>query len=35
MRPPPGRQPLPREFITRHQRQRIVAALAEEAAAKG
>lgn len=35
MRPPPGRQLLSREFITRHQRARIIAALAEEAAAKG
>jgi AcrR family transcriptional regulator len=30
MRPPPGRQQLPREFIARHQRARIIAALAEE-----
>src|SRR6201995_4535437 len=30
MRPPPGRQRLSREFIARHQRARIVAALAEE-----
>jgi len=35
MRPPPGRQQLPREFIARHQRQRIINALAEEAAEKG
>ena len=35
MRPPPGRQQLSREFITQHQRARIVAALAEEVAAKG
>jgi AcrR family transcriptional regulator len=35
MRPPPGRHPLPREFIVRHQRARIVAALAEETAEKG
>jgi AcrR family transcriptional regulator len=34
-RPLPGRQPLPREFITRHQRARIIAALAEETAEKG
>src|ERR1700755_833692 len=30
MRPPPGRQRLSREFIARHQRARIVNALAEE-----
>ena len=35
MRPPPGRQPLSREFIVRHQRARIIAALAEESADKG
>ena len=35
MRPAPGRQQLSREFITRHQRARIIAALAEETAAKG
>lgn len=35
MRPPPGRHPLPREFIVRHQRARIVAALAEESMDKG
>ena len=35
MRPPPGRQQLSREFITQHQRARIIAALAEETAAKG
>ncbi|HEU4598179.1 MAG TPA: helix-turn-helix domain-containing protein [Solirubrobacterales bacterium] len=34
-RPLPGRQPLSREFITRHQRARIIAALAEEVSAKG
>jgi AcrR family transcriptional regulator len=32
---PPGRHPLPREFITRHQRARIIAALAEETFEKG
>lgn len=35
MRPPPGRQQLSREFIARHQRARIIAALAEETMAKG
>ena len=35
MRPPPGRQQLSREFIARHQRARIIAALAEETVAKG
>ncbi|MEX2105380.1 MAG: TetR/AcrR family transcriptional regulator [Solirubrobacterales bacterium] len=35
MRPPPGRQQLPREFITRHQRARIISAMAEESMAKG
>src|ERR1700749_4804777 len=35
MRPPPGRQRLSREFIARHQRARIVAALAEETMEKG
>jgi AcrR family transcriptional regulator len=35
MRPPPGRQPLSREFIAQHQRSRIIAALAEETAARG
>jgi len=35
MRPPPGRQQLSREFITRHQRARIIAALAEEVMAQG
>jgi AcrR family transcriptional regulator len=35
MRPPPGRQRLSREFIARHQRARIVAALAEETMARG
>lgn len=34
-RPPPGRHPLPREFIVRHQRARIISALAEVAAEKG
>jgi AcrR family transcriptional regulator len=34
-RPLPGREPLPREFVTRHQKARIVAALAEEASRKG
>jgi AcrR family transcriptional regulator len=35
MRPPPGRQRLSREFIARHQRARIVSALAEETMARG
>jgi AcrR family transcriptional regulator len=35
MRPPPGRQQLSREFITQHQKARIVAALAEETAVRG
>jgi AcrR family transcriptional regulator len=35
MRPPPGRQPLSREFIARHQRARIVNALAEETVSRG
>jgi AcrR family transcriptional regulator len=35
MRPAPGRHPLPREFIARHQRARIIAALAAETAEKG
>jgi len=35
MRPPPGRQQLSREFITQHQRSRIIAALAEETVARG
>jgi AcrR family transcriptional regulator len=35
MRPPPGRQRLSREFIARHQRARIVAALAEESMVRG
>jgi AcrR family transcriptional regulator len=35
MRPPPGRQPLSKEFIAQHQRARIIAALAEETAASG
>jgi AcrR family transcriptional regulator len=34
-RPLPGRQQLPREFITRHQRARIVDALAEEISERG
>ncbi len=34
-RPLPGREPLPREFVTRHQRARIISALAEEASKKG
>jgi AcrR family transcriptional regulator len=34
-RPLPGRQQLPREFITRHQRARIVTALAQETCEKG
>jgi AcrR family transcriptional regulator len=32
---PPGRHPLPREFIAQHQRARIIAALAEETVEKG
>jgi AcrR family transcriptional regulator len=35
MRPPPGRHPLPREFIARHQRARIISALTEETVEKG
>jgi len=35
MRPPPGRQQLSREFITQHQRARIISALAEETVARG
>jgi AcrR family transcriptional regulator len=35
MRPPPGRQPLPREFIAQHQRARIISALALETEARG
>src|SRR5215467_6711877 len=35
MRPPPGRQRLSREFIARHQRARIVNALAEETMERG
>ena len=35
MRPPPGRQRLSREFIARHQRARIVNALAEETMDRG
>lgn len=35
MRPPPGRQRLSREFIARHQRARIIAALAEETMDRG
>lgn len=34
-RPLPGRQPLSREFIVRHQRARIIAALTEEVTEKG
>ncbi len=34
-RPLPGRQQLPREFIVRHQRARIITALAEETSQKG
>ena len=34
-RPLPGRQQLPREFIVRHQRARIIDALAEETSEKG
>lgn len=34
-RPAPGRHQLSREFITQHQRARIIAALAEETAAQG
>jgi AcrR family transcriptional regulator len=35
MRPPPGRQRLSREFIARHQRARIINALAEETMDRG
>jgi AcrR family transcriptional regulator len=35
MRPPPGRQRLSREFITKHQRARIISALAEETVSRG
>jgi AcrR family transcriptional regulator len=35
MRPPPGRHQLSREFISQHQRARIISALADETAAKG
>jgi AcrR family transcriptional regulator len=35
MRPPPGRHPLPKEFIAQHQRARIISALAEETVDKG
>lgn len=35
MRPPPGRQPLSKEFIAQHQRARIIGALAEEIAIRG
>lgn len=35
MRPPPGRQQLSREFIARHQRARIIAALAQETVSRG
>jgi AcrR family transcriptional regulator len=34
-RPLPGRPPLSREFVARHQRERIIAALAAEAAERG
>jgi AcrR family transcriptional regulator len=34
-RPLPGRERLPREFVVRHQRARIIAALAEEVSEKG
>jgi AcrR family transcriptional regulator len=34
-RPLPGQEPLPREFIARHQRVRIISALAEEISKKG
>lgn len=34
-RPLPGQQQLPREFISRHQRARLIAALSQEAAEKG
>jgi AcrR family transcriptional regulator len=34
-RPPPGRQRLSREFIARHQRARIISALAEETMVRG
>jgi AcrR family transcriptional regulator len=35
MRPPPGREPLPQEFVNRHRRARIISALVEETAARG
>lgn len=35
MRPSPGRHPLSTEFIARHQRARVIAALADEVAEKG
>ncbi|HSK48864.1 MAG TPA: TetR/AcrR family transcriptional regulator [Solirubrobacterales bacterium] len=35
VRPSPGRHPLSREFIARHQRARIISALAEETVEKG
>lgn len=35
VRPRPGQHRLPREFVTRHQRSRIITALAEESAEKG
>jgi AcrR family transcriptional regulator len=35
MRPPPGRHPLPKEFIAQHQRARIISALATETVAQG
>ncbi|MGN6586285.1 MAG: TetR/AcrR family transcriptional regulator [Solirubrobacterales bacterium] len=34
-RPIPGREPLPREFVVRHQRVRIIDGLAQEVASKG
>jgi len=35
MRPPPGRQRLSREFVAKHQRARIISALAEETVSRG
>jgi len=35
MRPPPGRHPLPREFVAKHQRARIISGLADEVFEKG
>jgi AcrR family transcriptional regulator len=35
LRPPPGMERLPREFVIRHQRQRIIEALAHEVVAHG